>query len=96
MNIPLKREPSNLECLIQDLEILMERHDPVSEEYQTMLKTYERLVDVRDKNKRKPISLDTALVVAANLVSIVAIIKAEQFHGLTSKVWGMLLRTRSS
>lgn len=95
MGISLKREPTNLDAIINDLEVLMLRHEPTSEEYQTIMKTYKELTTVRDNNKRKPVSLDNLLIVMVNLVSIAAIIKAEQFHGLSSKVWGMLLRTRS-
>lgn len=92
---PLKREPSNLEALINDVEVLMERADVTSEEYQSMLKTLERLESLRNEKKRKSLDPNVILGVLANLAGIAAVINAERLHVLNTKVWGLLLRPRS-
>lgn len=92
---PLKREPSNLEALINDVEVLMERAYVTSEEYQSMLKTLERLESLRNEKKRKSLDPNVILGVLANLAGIAAVLNAERLHVLNTKVWGLLLRPRS-
>lgn len=95
MNNPFKRPPTTLDCLIEDLEAAMCKADVGEEEYQSLVKTYEKMVDIRNQQKRKSIDPNVALTVGANLAGIFAVIKSEQISALSSKVWGLLMRPRS-
>jgi hypothetical protein len=87
--------PTDLDVIIQDVEVMMTRYNPTDEEYQSLLKTYERLMELRNSNKRKPIDMNVVLTVLANLAGVLLVINAERLQGLNSKVWGLLLRPRS-
>lgn len=95
MNNPFKREPSSLDEMIRDIEVLMFRHDNHSEEYQSLLKQYDKLIELRNSQKRKPIDPNVLLTVAANLTGILVVVNAERLSALSSKVWGLLMRPRS-
>ena len=89
----LKKLPTNLDVLIDDVEVLMEREDVNSEEYQSLLKTLERLETLRNaKRQKKALEPNLILGIAANLLGILLVINAERLHGLNSKVWGLLKR----
>lgn len=95
MNNPFKRDPTDLDLIIEDLEALMCRADPLSEEYKTLMKNYKELVELRNNKARKPIDPNVVLTVLANLAGILAVLKAEQISALSSKIWGLLMRPRS-
>jgi len=88
--------PADVDIIIQDVEVMMiNYYNPIDEEYQALLKTYERLTELRNSNKRKPVDVNVILTVLANLAGVLLVINSERLHVLNSKVWGMLLRPRS-
>lgn len=87
--------PPDVNFIIQDVEVMMTRCNPTDEEYQTLLKTYERLTELRNSNKRKPVDVNVILTVLANLAGVLLVINSERLHVLNSKAWGLLLCPRS-
>lgn len=96
MNIPFKRQPTNLDLLIEDVEAMLCHRNPGSDEYDDLLEQYKDLMEMRKKNKRAPIDPNVLLTVAANIAGILVVAKAERLSALSSKIWGILMRPRSS
>lgn len=65
-----------------------------SEDYKKTLSTVERLYEMMDNRKPSSVSKDTALVVIANLVGILLIIKHENVNVITSKALSFVMRPR--
>jgi hypothetical protein len=83
---------TDLDCIIEDLEVFLCRADPLSEDFKTVQKNYKELVDLRKENKRKPIDPNVLLGILANLAGIIMVLKAERFSAFSTKVWGLLRR----
>jgi hypothetical protein len=65
-----------------------------SDEYGLILDRLSKLHKMKEEDKPASISPDTLLMVGANLVSIVLIIKHEQFNVITSKALSFVIRPR--
>lgn len=73
---------------------LLRGHDVDSDEYATILGRVEKLHELRKDEKPKPVSLDTALSVGANLFGILMIIKHENINVITSKALSFVHRVK--
>lgn len=73
----------------------MQTEGVLSEEYPTLLGYLERLNTIRVGEKRKPLTTDTILVVAGNLLGIFLVVLAEREHVLTSKGLSQLIRPKT-
>lgn len=69
--------------------------DVLGESYDKLLTRVERLDKLRKKEEpRKKLSPDTALVVAGNLLGIIAILGYEQGHVIATKALGFVIKGR--
>ena len=96
-----KDKRSNCEKELDHLYEEIKMYNPVGDEqtYQKLLgriETLERVKNEADRNKpRRPkIDPNTALIIAANLAGMVLIMVEEQYHPITTKAFGTLLRPR--
>lgn len=72
----------------------MARQMPDSEEYSKLLTSLERLITLRNEEPRNRISMDTLVIVTANILGILIIVGYEQGHVVASRGLGLLLRTK--
>jgi hypothetical protein len=63
-------------------------------EFEKAMNHLERLSKMKAEKGRKPISNDTMLIVAGNLLGILVMVAYEQKHVVTSNARQMFLRTR--
>lgn len=84
--------PSPLDPLIDALQDEMHATELLSEEYQTLLARLERLYDIKAKERQEPVSRDTLLMVAGNLLGILTIVAYEQKHLMSQKGFSQILR----
>jgi len=63
-----------------------------SEEYPKLMGYLERLRKLKQQDKQQPISRDTILMVAGNLLGILLIVAYEQKHVMTSKGLNQIIR----
>lgn len=83
-----------LDSLITRVVEDMEMYGPGSEEYNTLLSQYERLVRLKAENKPQRISRDTMLIVGGNIVGILIVVIYEHSHVVTSKAFGNILKPK--
>jgi threonine dehydrogenase-like Zn-dependent dehydrogenase len=74
------------------LDKLNEISDKTSDDYGAILERISKLHKLKAEESPKRISPDTALVVGANLVGILAIVHHEHAHAITSKAIGFILK----
>ena len=67
---------------------------PYQSPYNELLKRIERLNALIGEDKKKGVSLDTALTVGANILGIVLIIHHEKLNVITSKALSFVMRGR--
>ena len=81
-------EPTPLDEQIDAVLKSMTMATPESEEYDTLLKHLERLNELKTKQRRAPVSMDTLANVGGTLLGILMIVVYEQKHVWTSKAFG--------
>jgi len=64
------------------------------EDYPKQLAYLERLIEIKTKGRRNPVSRDTIALIFGNLAGILLIIVYEQKHVLTSKGFNQVIRPR--
>lgn len=94
--LSFQKQESKLDEPIDKVLDELREHDPESPEFATNLTNLERLTNLKAEESKRRVSPDTMAIVAGNLLGILIVIKYEQFHVVTSKAMGMLLRTKSS
>lgn len=83
---PFKPEqPTALDDEIKSVLDEMSRKGPLSEEYPQLMKSLERLYELKTKNRRERVSRDTMFIVGGNLAGILLIAAYEQYHPMMSK-----------
>jgi hypothetical protein len=90
----VNREPSILEDEISRVRRKMLSVELDSEEYETLLNNFERLVRLRKDDRSNRVSPDTLAIVAANLLGILIIVGYERGHVIASRGMQALLRTK--
>lgn len=88
------RKASVLDVSIDRVIKQMEHVGPGAERYDELLTKLERLMTLRNQEKRNEISLDTVVVVCANLLGILIIVGYEQGHVVASRGLGLLLKSK--
>lgn len=73
----------------------MNHYGPKSDEYPALVTHLERLVQLRNEEKRSRISPDTLAIVAGNLAGILIIVAYEHSHVMASKATNFVMKTRS-
>lgn len=84
--------PSPIDPLIDALQDEMHTTDLFSDEYQTLLARLERLYQIKANERQDPVSRDTVLMVAGNLLGILTIVAYEQKHLMSQKGFSQILR----
>jgi len=69
-------------------------HAVGSEEYQKSLDSLVKLHKMKKEETPSSVSRDTLVVVAANLLGLIMIIKHERFNVITSRAFGLLLKPK--
>jgi hypothetical protein len=69
-------------------------HDVDSEEYDVCLYNLERLSALRSNDRHRPVSLDTIVTGAVNIIVVCIIVNHERMGVLTSKALPLLMRLR--
>lgn len=80
---------------IDDVLSEMQTQGVTSEEYPKLLRYLEQLNDMRKDERRPPLSIDTIVTVAGNLLGILLIVAYEQKHVMTSKGLSQLIRPKT-
>lgn len=88
------RQKPKLEKVIDLMLDKMSELEPGSDDYSQMADNLEKLLKIRSYEKSRGLSPDTVLVVAANIIGIVLILKHEELDIITSKALGFVLRGR--
>lgn len=84
---------TQLDAEIRELLVkLNETSDKTSDDYAAILERVSKLHKLKAEESPKRISPDTALVVAANIVGILAVVHHEHAHAITSKAVGFILK----
>ena len=73
----------------------LSKFDVGSEEYAKAIKNIDMLCAARAQKATDAPSIDTILMVAANLLGIIVVLNYEQTHILTSKAMNFILKGRS-
>lgn len=84
--------PTPLDNEIERLQLKLAELEPNSEEYRTILDTLVSLYKARAESAQKPISKDTILLAATNILGIVLILRAEHLNVITSQAMGRIQR----
>jgi hypothetical protein len=90
----VKRTPVVLESEIDRIHALMLNEDPKSEEYQTLLNTFERLLKLQDESRTSAINPNTLLVVGGNVVCVLIVVGYERGHIVASRALQFFARTQ--
>jgi hypothetical protein len=83
--------------LNKQIDAVLDKMDDVgvdSDEYRKLMKSLERLTDIKKKLRREPVSRNTMILVAGNLLGILLIIAYEQTHVMTSKGFSHVIRPK--
>jgi hypothetical protein len=91
----VKRRTTLLDDEIHRIRTEMLEVDVYSEEYTTLLATFERLIRLQDANRSNRVSPDTMAIVCANILGILIIVGYEQGHVVASRGLQFLLRTKN-
>lgn len=73
----------------------LSKHPIESEEYANAIKNIDVLCTARAQKATDVPSIDTILMVAANLLGIIVVLNYEQTHILTSKAMNFIIKGRS-
>lgn len=65
-----------------------------SDEYATVLESVVKLHKIAEEEKPDQVSMDTAALIAANILGILLIIRHEHVNVITSKAMGQVTRLR--
>lgn len=90
----MSKKNEALDGLIQMLEAELAVTDPETEGYKNILERYERLTELRRKEVESRIDPNTFLVVAGNLVGVLAMLNFERLGVITSKAAGHIIKPK--
>lgn len=94
MKLFFKKSDNCLDEAIKQVLKKMKQVEPDSDEYGCMADNLEKLYKAKQLEKAKEISPDTILMVVANLVGIVIVLKHEQINVIAGKAFGLILKGR--
>ena len=96
MKNPFKKEPKELELVINDVLARMLRTDPSDEEYRQLVVYLDRLMAMKTNEKSAfRVSPDTLAIVGGNLIIALIVIAYEKEHVVTTKLFGFLTKGKS-
>ena len=74
----------------------MNTYGPDSEEYSQLVDHLDRLIRLKQEEKRSRVSPDTMAIVAGNLLGILIIVAYEHNHVMASKATNFVLKTKAA
>jgi len=89
-----KRFKNDLEEMIDKTSKSMLKLEPGTGEYDKLLRCYERLTDIKDKNRKGRVNSETIAGIFGSLAGIGLIIGHERLNIITSKALGFVLKRR--
>lgn len=87
-------QPDALDVLINEALDQSKGSDILSEEYKNRMAQIERLFKLKEHSAPKPVSRDTMVIAATNLIGIGMILGWERAHVVTSKALGFVMKSR--
>lgn len=87
------KNQTRLENAIDFAIIELERHPVDSEEYATVLERVTKLHKLKQE-ETSPVSKDTLIIAATNILGILLIINHEYLHPITTRAMGMVIKPR--
>ncbi len=94
MRLKKSREDSMLTAALMRAHFALRGYDPNSEEYQKVLDDIVKLHKMKEAETPSPVSYDTIVLAATNILGIVMVLKHEQARIITSKAWNMIKTPR--
>jgi hypothetical protein len=88
------RELTLLERLLDRTLRELSNHPIGSDEYRKTMTAVIQLHELKENEKPRPVSRDTLLIVGANILGILMIIKHEHVNVVTSKAMNLVLKPR--
>lgn len=88
------KDKTRLEHAIDFATIELERYAVDSEEYATILERVTRLHKLKQEETASGVSKDTLVIVGANLLGILLIIRHEHVNVITSRAMGMIVKPK--
>lgn len=89
-----KKKKTQLDEVIEDLELRMTAENPASEAYTAMAKNLETLYTAKAKKESLGVSKNTIATIAANLLGIGLILSHEKLNVISTKALGFVLKGR--
>jgi hypothetical protein len=89
-----EKEPSKLDVVIDKVLTDMVTYSPTDPEYKRLLKTLDKLTQLKTQTRRQKVSSDQILMTAGYLLGILAIVAYEQKHVMASKALGFIPKLR--
>jgi hypothetical protein len=89
-----KKDKTPLDTEFDRTILALDDHEPNSEEYAKILEIASQLHKMK-KEESSPVSGDTLLLVAANLLGIIMIIRHENVNVITSRAMNLILKPKS-
>lgn len=90
----LTQQPTALDTTIDEALTQLSGIEVGSEEYTKKMDQITKLYAIKEKNSPKRVSPDTLVIVAGNLLGILAILGHERAHVVTSKALSFVLKPR--
>jgi hypothetical protein len=90
-----RREPTTLEKVFDRTIRGLDRHTIGSDDYNKTMEAVVKLHKMKEEERIPSVSKDTMLVVAANLLGIILIIKHENVNVITSRALNLILKPRA-
>lgn len=87
-------EPTNLDVIITNLETLVGRAEPTSDDYTKLLDRLADLYKIRAAQQPDRVSKDALAGLLANLAGIGLILNHERIHVITTKAIGFVAKAR--
>lgn len=95
MNIPfITSNPSALDITIDEALASLSGIAVDSDEYAAKMDQINKLYKLKEQTASKPVSKDTLILVAGNLLGIAAILWHEQAHVITTKALGFVIKAK--
>lgn len=91
----IKPKPkSKLDEVIEDALDYLKTCSVTDDDYDSTVAKVERLMEIKQQNKRDRVSMDTLAIVGGNILGILMIVGHEKAHVVTSKALSFVMKAR--
>ncbi len=94
MRLKKSSEDSMLDAALKRAHLKLKGYDPNSVEYRKILDDIVKLHKMKEAETPSPVSYDTIVLAATNILGIVMVLKHEQARIITTKAWNMIKTPR--